>query len=78
MARFKATGPSNKAPQRIQNIERMMYVKALRLANGEPTETAELQYLHAQLVRWMTNTEKIREGSKAQAADIRPKSLVRD
>lgn len=53
-----AAGPTNKAPQRIQNIERMLYVKALRLANDEPTEVAEIRALHLQLVQWMTNTEQ--------------------
>lgn len=48
---------ADKAPKRIQNIEKMLYVKALRLANNEPTEVAEIRQLHEQLVRWMTNTE---------------------
>jgi hypothetical protein len=63
MARFKEAGAPNRAPQRIQNIERMLYVKALRLANGVPQndverEVAEMRALHLQLVQWMTNTEK--------------------
>ena len=46
-----------KAPQRIQDIEAMLYVKALRLANDEPQEVAEIRELHMKLIMWMTNTE---------------------
>ena len=69
MAREKAAGPKNRAPERIQNVERALYVKALRLANSEPTETAEIQALHLKLVQWMTNTENWHP-SHSQAADV--------
>lgn len=69
MAREKAAGPANRAPERIQNVERALYVKALRLANDEPTEVAEIHALHLKLVQWMTNTEERKP--QPLAADVR-------
>ncbi len=48
----------NKVPERIRNIERMLYVKAIRLANEEPTEIREINELHQKLVAWMNGEEK--------------------
>ena len=60
MARFKAAGTPNRAPQRIQNVEAKLYWMALRLATDQTILVAEIRALHLELVQWMTNTDKKR------------------
>ena len=48
----------SRAPQRIKNQLRMLYVKALRLANDEPTETKEVKDLYYAISRRMNSDEE--------------------
>jgi len=54
----------SRAPQRIKDIERRLYVKALRLANDQPEEIKEITELHRQLFEWMNNDEKPFDASR--------------
>jgi hypothetical protein len=59
----------SRAPQHIKNAVRMLYVKALRLANNEPTETAEIQRLYQQVTDWMNGEDRYRKTVGEQEKD---------
>ena len=59
----------SRAPQDVKNTLRMLYVKALRLANNEPTETAEITALYQKLLDWANGEDRFRKETSAKEND---------